>query len=202
MADVEFDERKTVRLIKISRFIRIDPYLYLVRFAGNEHIVQPTLKDYEPTIPSPRTTFPTPIPPFLSRANPSIPSVPRRDSITANAGRYSLSLKGIRKRLRRAGPKTEQTIFDIEEALTTWLHTGAVVIQPDIPFVPPLGTTRTYVDTCQSIQELSRSVLQLIWKVDDDFFRFLLHCVARFHGVVSYSEFLCLCFVRIAIYHV
>lgn len=158
------------------------------RFAGNEHIVEPSLKDYEPPISLPRTTFPTPVPQFISRANPSLSAIPCRDPITANAGRYSLSLKGIRKRLRRAGPRTEQTVSEIDEALSAWLRTTAIIIKPDIPFVGPLDSVGVYVDASRSIQEISRSVLRLIWRVDDDFSRFLLHCVARFYGIVSYSK--------------
>ncbi|GJJ06467.1 hypothetical protein Clacol_000659 [Clathrus columnatus] len=149
-----------------------------ITFVGNEHIVKPSSKDFEPIISRPRTTFPTPVPPFISRARPPLSTIPRRDPISANAGRYSLSLKGIRKRLRKAGPITEQIVFDIDESLTTWLQTGIVVLQPDIS-IPGASLNAA---------EISRSALQLIWRVEDDFPRFLVHCVARYYGIVSYSK--------------
>ncbi|KAF8482205.1 hypothetical protein JB92DRAFT_3036945 [Gautieria morchelliformis] len=160
------------------------------RFAGNIHIVKPSTKDFNLSVCLPRSTFPKPLPAFLPRhlAAPSA-SLPHRDPISANAGRYSLSLKGVRKELRRSGPRAEQIVLDIEQELTAWLEMGGVLLSPDSQHV--LSFSRmpgTPIGSSKSIIEIHRSPTESIWRIDEDFPRFLLHCVARFHGVVSFSK--------------
>ena len=146
------------------------------------------------SLPLPRSTFPRPLPPFLPR-HLSAPSAspPRRDPASANAGRYSLSLKGVRRELRRAGPRAEQIVLDIEQELTRWLDAGGVLLFPapppqHPPQHPPAARAGTPRGSSATITEVHRSPTELVWRLDGDFPRFLLHCVARFHGVVSFSE--------------
>ncbi|KIJ49460.1 hypothetical protein M422DRAFT_161445 [Sphaerobolus stellatus SS14] len=159
------------------------------KFAGNRHIVKPSSKDFQLNLSHPRSTFPKPLPPYLPRhlSAPSA-SIPRRDPASANAGRYSLSLKGVRRELRRAGPQAEQIVLDIERELTEWLLVGGVLISPDTELLQPLSNIagRT-LGTTNSIQEIRRTPTELVWRINEDFPRFLLHCVARFHNVVSFS---------------
>ena len=162
----------------------------VARFAGNVHIVKPSTQDFSLNLSLPRPTFPKPLPPFLPRhlSAPSA-SLPLRDPASANAGRYSLSLKGVRRELRRSGPRAEQIVLDIEEELTEWLETGGVLLSPDSQHALSLSAiSGVPLGSSKSIIEVHRSPTELIWRIDDDFPRFLLHCVARFHGVVSFSK--------------
>ncbi|KAF8585971.1 hypothetical protein K439DRAFT_1632235 [Ramaria rubella] len=158
------------------------------RFAGNGHIVKPSTKDFSLSYSYPRTTFPKPLPSFLPRHPPApSASAPLRDPASANAGRYSLSLKGVRKELRRSGPGAERIVLDIERELTDWLQSGGILLSPDAPRpISLLGGTP--LGSSSSIVEITRSPTELIWRIDADFVRFLLHCVARFHGIVSFSK--------------
>ncbi|KAI9060297.1 hypothetical protein FKP32DRAFT_1633323 [Trametes sanguinea] len=158
------------------------------RFVGNAHIVAPSRKDYAVPAPSGRTTFPQPLPNYLSRNNP-IPPVnpPSTEPSSANAGRFSLSLKGMRRELRKAGPRTELLVREVEDEIMSWLTSGGVMLSPDshadlaFPGVP-IGTSET-------IMEVSRTPLQLVWSITEDAFsRYVVHCCARYHEIVSFSK--------------
>jgi len=70
--------------------------IYLVaQFAGNPHIVAATTKDFTLPVPSAKSTFPEPLPSYLPRTvKVPIATLPTRDPVSANAGRFSLSMKG------------------------------------------------------------------------------------------------------------
>ncbi|OSD06766.1 hypothetical protein PYCCODRAFT_1422348 [Trametes coccinea BRFM310] len=158
------------------------------RFVGNAHIVAPSRKDYAVPTPSGRTTFPQPLPNYLSRNNPIPPvNLPSTEPSSANAGRFSLSLKGMRRELRKAGPRTELLVREVEDEIMSWLTSGGVMLSPDshtelaFPGVP-IGTSET-------ITEVSRTPLQLVWSITEDAFsRYVVHCCARYHEIVSFSK--------------
>lgn len=156
---------------------------------GNAHIVKPSIKDFGLSLSIPRPTFPKPLPSFIAR-HLSAPSAlpPLRNPASANAGRYSLSLKGVRRDLRRSGPRAEQIVLDIEQELMDWLESGGILISPDSQDPELSATPGTPIGSSNSIIEVHRSPTELIWRIDEDFPRFLLHCVARFHAVVSFSK--------------
>ncbi|PCH43372.1 hypothetical protein WOLCODRAFT_164384 [Wolfiporia cocos MD-104 SS10] len=157
------------------------------QFVGNAHIVPPTKRDYAIPLPEKTPTFPAPLPPYIPRSVPIPPSAPpTHEPSSAAAGRFSLSLKGMRRTLRRAGPRTEALVRDVEGALLAWLADN-VLLAPDdaaplaFPGVP-LGETGV-------VHEVQRAPLRLVWSVPDDAFaRYVVHCCARFHGVVSFSK--------------
>ncbi|CDO75677.1 hypothetical protein BN946_scf184941.g30 [Trametes cinnabarina] len=158
------------------------------RFVGNAHIVAPSRKDYAVPAPSGRTTFPQPLPNYLSRNNPIPPvKLPNTEPSSANAGRFSLSMKGMRRELRKAGPRTELLVKEVEDEITAWLASGGVMLSPDshtdlaFPGVP-IGTSET-------IMEVSRTPLQLVWSIAEDAFsRYVVHCCARYHEIVSFTQ--------------
>ena len=157
------------------------------RFVGNVHIVAPSNKDFSVPAPNSRTTFPEPLPHFLSRNNPIPPAVPAaREPTSANAGRFSLSLKGMRRQLRSSGPRTELLVKEVEDEIVAWLAAGGVMLAPDASATfdssgAPIGST-------DAILELSRTPLQLVWNIEDNAFtRYVVHCCARYHDVVSFS---------------
>ncbi|KAJ7593871.1 hypothetical protein C8J56DRAFT_776916 [Mycena floridula] len=152
------------------------------RFAGNPHVVA---KGIELTPTTARQTFPEPLPPYLHRTE-RVPaaSPPTFDPNSANAGRFSLSVKGMRKELRRSGFRANALVRDVEEELLEWLAPGGVIIAPDSQTVP-----ERLVGATGSIYEVSRTSHQLVWRITDDAFaRYVVHCCARYHSVVSFSK--------------
>ncbi|TFK68709.1 hypothetical protein BDN72DRAFT_878892 [Pluteus cervinus] len=155
-------------------------------FVGNPHVVAASLHDYFPPPTSVQTTFPIPLPPYLPRTTllPNA-SPPLLDPTSANAGRFSLSLKGMRRDLRKAGPMVQHIVREVEYELLQWLQqTGGEVGQDQHHSNEglPIGTTG-------SILELSRTPLELVWSIPEaSFVRFVVHCCARYHNVVSFSK--------------
>lgn len=147
-------------------------------------------RDYTLQTPQVQSTFPEPLPAYLPRTVklPTAPTLPGTDPNSANAGRFSLSLKGMRRDLRRAGGRAEALVKDVESEMVQWLAIGGTVLSPDgaqagLEAVgSPVGTTGT-------IFEVSRTPLQLIWRITDDAFaRYVVHCCARYHEIVSFSK--------------
>ncbi|KAJ7703254.1 hypothetical protein B0H17DRAFT_922419 [Mycena rosella] len=161
------------------------------RFSGNAHIVQPAKRDYLTPQPHIRPTFPEPLPAFLARNN-KLPTVapPVRDPRSADCGRFSLSLKGMRRDLRRMGFRSKLLVFDIETEVVEWLEAGGTVLSPDAPEPGSvLDGPGVPVRNTGTVVELSRTPLQLIWRIADDAFaRYVVHCTARYHKVVSFSK--------------
>ncbi|KAF5322605.1 hypothetical protein D9619_001342 [Psilocybe cf. subviscida] len=163
------------------------------RFVGNPHIVPASRRDFAIPQPATRSTFPEPLPNYLQRSVklPTAPTIPVTDPASANAGRFAHSLKGMRKDLRRAGGRAQVLVRDVEQELVEWLVQGGTVLAPDLSRQPtdllqemgiPVGNTGTIV-------EVSRTPLQLVWRIADDAFaRYVVHCCARYHEVVSFSK--------------
>lgn len=105
------------------------------------------------------------------------------DLSSSQAGRFSLSLKGVRKELRQRGRRANELVKDVEDAMKGWLD-GTLTTAATAEQVP------RPVDRGEhpSIMELSHNPLQLKWKTGDPFARYIIHCVARWHSVVSYSK--------------
>ncbi|KAI0675209.1 hypothetical protein C8Q78DRAFT_1183456 [Trametes maxima] len=159
------------------------------RFVGNAHIVAPSRKDYTVPLPNSRATFPQPLPNYLARNNAIPPAIPAgTEPGSANAGRFSLSLKGMRRELRKSGPRTELLVREVEDEIVAWLAQGGVMLAPDSAATTP-ALPGVPVGSSDAIRELSRTPLQLVWSTGDDAFtRYVVHCCARYHDVVSFSK--------------
>ncbi|KZT66388.1 hypothetical protein DAEQUDRAFT_457908 [Daedalea quercina L-15889] len=157
------------------------------RFAGNAHIVLPSKRDYAVFPPQTQPTFPQPLPHYLSRNTVVPPAVlPGREPASANAGRFSMSLKGMRRELRKSGPRTEQLVRELEDEILTWLD-GGVMLAPDAAM--EIHFPGRPVDSGEAVKEVSRTPLQLVWCIEDDSWtRYVVHCCARYHEVVSFSK--------------
>lgn len=141
------------------------------------------------TLPTVKATFPEPLPPYLPR-NPSVSSLSPQtppDSNSSNAGRFSLSLKGMRRELRKSGSQSRHLVRDVESEIVAWLQDGRAFLSPDnqdnafnFPGAP-IGDTG-------SVYEVGRTPLRLVWSITDNAFaRYIVHCCARYHEVVSFS---------------
>ncbi|KAH9942455.1 uncharacterized protein BXZ73DRAFT_88026 [Epithele typhae] len=149
------------------------------RFVGNAHIVAPSKKDFG--VPVPSVARPSPRNGPVPAATPILPTPE-----SANAGRFSLSLKGMRRELRRAG-RAREARPRREDALLGWLAAGGVLLAPDA--AAEMHFPGTPVDDGGAVLEVSRTPLQLVWSIEDNAFsRYVVHCCARYHDIVSFSK--------------
>jgi hypothetical protein len=186
-----------------------------------------------------RVTFPRPPPEgFTLGAAPERPFIGDDDahalaseSLNFDAGRFSLSIKGVRRLVRSAlGPKSqpgeggrvEEIITLVERELESWLRGVSVTLAPDKNDnvdgnLPPRRRPRestvsqvprvldstlvedeaslsmdgvAEVDLEPAIVEVGRSPYNMVWQVSGGFTRFLVHCVARYYNVVSFSQYI------------
>jgi len=74
-------------------------------------------------------------------------------------------------------------VQDIEKAIQAWLDATDPTVGED-------ASSRA-IDHSEIpvIKELSYKPLELVWFTEDPFARWIIHCVSRWHGVVSFSEF-------------
>ncbi|KAG7098856.1 hypothetical protein E1B28_000759 [Marasmius oreades] len=159
------------------------------QFIDNPHVVAATRKDYLIEATPVKVTFPEPLPPYLSRSA-KVPSrlAPELDAKSANAGRFSMSLKGMRRDLRKCGYRAEVLVGDIETEIMAWLDAGGAVVAPNLHEDVLQSPGRSLGNT-HTVLEVSRTPLQLVWDTaGDPFARYVVHCCARFHNVVSYSK--------------
>lgn len=156
------------------------------RFVGNTHIVLPSKRDYAVVYPQKQPTFPEPLPNYLTRNNAIPPAVlPGREPSSANAGRFSMGLKGMRRELRKSGPRTEQLVRELEDEILAWLD-GGVMLAPDT--ATEMSFPGRTVDSSETVKEVNRTPLQLVWSIEDNAWtRYVVHCCARYHEVVSFS---------------
>ncbi|KAG1732251.1 uncharacterized protein EDB91DRAFT_1058268 [Suillus paluster] len=158
------------------------------KFVHNPHITPPSRGDHAVPVPSKLSTFPIPLPPYLPRSSVLPPSVPgSRDPASAAAGLFSLSLKGARRALR-ARPGARNIVGAIEEHLCTWLEGGAYPGEEEGMVFPG-----EKVGGREDVLEVSRRAVALVWVVGKDgvdgaFERYVVHCLARWYGIVSFSK--------------
>lgn len=81
---------------------------------------------------------------------------------------------------------TEVMVREVEGELMGWLDID-VWVNPDMDSSSrPEGTP---IGSLGAIREVERTHKQLVWEINDDAFaRYVVHCCARYHNVVSFSE--------------
>lgn len=140
------------------------------------------------------------------------------DTRAADFGRFSLPIRGLKRNTRRivrSGGAGEEIASTVDWHLRTWLDRPEVFLRPDA--IPPASFSRSKLnsrgtdddddldDRCllcletdsgpqAAITQITRQPHSLVWQIDDGFVRFLVHAVARYYRVVSFSE--CLAGVR------
>ena len=106
-------------------------------------------------------------------------------------------MRGIRKMLRRSGPRAQALVRGVEEELMHWLGGVEVVLNPD----KELGYQfpGRAVAGQEDIREVERSPQRLVWWIENDtWVRYVVHCCARYHNIVSFSTFLMyVCFFQL-----
>ncbi|EFP77043.1 uncharacterized protein PGTG_02999 [Puccinia graminis f. sp. tritici CRL 75-36-700-3] len=182
------------------------------QFSSNPHVSRPTTRDYQLWTADPQAKFPTPPP----RGYPSSLYVPPSEPIpidpfSATMGAFNRSLKGVRKNIRRlVGPDpspgacpgpVEEILLKIDQRLSAWVDSKTVwkatetdysrtMVEPNPwPQPAPLRHHPLPEPSAEpSIVEISRSPHMLNWEVPNPFGRYLVHCVARYYGIVSFSR--------------
>lgn len=97
----------------------------------------------------------------------------------------------MRRELRRSGPRAAAIIRDVEDEMEAWLA-GEVSIwsNPDGSIHAGKVDARE-IGTSGSLIELERTPLRMVWTTaidEDGFARYVVHCTARYHDVVSFSK--------------
>jgi hypothetical protein len=101
----------------------------------------------------------------------------------------------MRRELRKSGLRAQHLVRDIESEIAAWLHEGGVLLSPDVDNDKEVtySSPGTTIGGSGSIHEVARSPLQLVWSITDDTFaRYVVHCCARYHEVVSFSTYILL----------
>ena len=95
----------------------------------------------------------------------------------------------MRKELRKAGARAQHLIKDVESEIVSWLHDGTVFLSPDEKDPNDLEFPGKPVGGSGAIHEVARTPLQLVWAISEDgFARYVVHCCARYHDIVSFSK--------------
>ena len=95
----------------------------------------------------------------------------------------------MRKELRKAGAGAQHLVKDVESEIVSWLHDGTVFLSPDEKDHNQLEFPGKSVGDSGVIREVARTPLQLIWAISEDgFARYVVHCCARYHDIVSFSK--------------
>ncbi|GMK57018.1 hypothetical protein CspeluHIS016_0308580 [Cutaneotrichosporon spelunceum] len=163
-----------------------------------------------PSFPCDTLEWSTPMPSVLGRADPFGPS--------STHGAFSTSLKGTRAMLRRRGRRAESIVPLIEEAVRGWIggefdtppsHANWFPIDATLVDYSPITESQNGVSSRRlpaqhqvgdvpelpvsngrlaAVLELSRSPAHLSWAVPDSFDRLVVHLVARYYELISWSE--------------
>ena len=92
----------------------------------------------------------------------------------------------MRKALRRSGPRTQALVRGVEEELMCWLSGVEVVMNPDKESGYQLPGRA--IAGLEDIREVERSPQRLVWWIENDtWVRYIVHCCARYHNIVSFS---------------
>ncbi|KAI0302740.1 hypothetical protein BC826DRAFT_986029 [Russula brevipes] len=128
------------------------------RFTDNPHIAAPSKRDLEPSLP-PRT----PLQPLPARHAQGAPPLRRAD---------------------------QALVRGIEDELTRWLRGVEVEVVRDPDAQPPgCQFPGRALAGREDVREVERTPLRLVWWIEDDTWaRYVVHCCARYHNVVSFSK--------------
>lgn len=87
------------------------------------------------------------------------------------------------------GGKAQGLVKDVETEVLVWLE-GGVVLSPSVDGDGDGGLRfpGVAVREREDLREVGRSPLQLVWATDDAFVRYVVHCCARYHDIVSFSK--------------
>jgi len=95
----------------------------------------------------------------------------------------------MRKELRKAGARAQHLVKDVEAEIVSWLQDGTVFLSPDEKDPNDLEFPGKPIGGSGAIHEVARTPSQLVWAISEDgFARYVVHCCARYHEIVSFSK--------------
>ncbi|KAJ9117469.1 hypothetical protein QFC22_004319 [Naganishia vaughanmartiniae] len=228
--------------------------------AHNPHTALPSRIDLLPPAPSYTPTFPKATSSAIRATSAPSPALPQPEPASSEAGKYTLSLKGVRQMLRRRGRRAEQVVQFVENELRGWSGAagfgeqngthgtgfgqpriiddsvvdvtaeysmvappnsdmkGAPIVQRTAgPEEPIRSLPRAFTTTSSSASEHMSNVLtsfytadgvptaraaverkaivelvrepgHLVWAVADGFERLIVHLLARYYELLSFSQ--------------
>ena len=127
------------------------------------------------------------------------------DTVASDFGRFSLPIKGLKRSTRRivsSGGAGEEIISTVDGQLRDWLDRPEVTLDPgttnenkhrrcilSLRQDPGRGESPSRDhDSPATILQVARQPHSLIWRIQDAFVRFLVHAVARYYRVVSFTK--------------
>lgn len=171
------------------------------QLADNPHIRRPTRADYDARPARPTNPVFAPPPPAFRRATEAstsaLPDSPGAQAHSSQLGQFGLSLRGVRRTLRRSkGGRSEAFVGVVESEMVRWLGaSGRVAAEGGFyhtstngrvidatPMMLPTGVEAA------AVIELSRSPAGLVWRVADPFDRYVLHALCRYYSLQSSSH--------------
>ena len=84
---------------------------------------------------------------------------------------------------------TEVLVREVESEIIGWLDMD-VWVDPDASKLSSDRQDRGIpIGSLGAIREVERTHMQLVWEISEDAFaRYVVHCCARYHNVVSFSK--------------
>ena len=152
-------------------------------------------------------SFPSPPPSTFYPYRPSSASDPSSSSSAANVfddtkaadfGRFSLPIKGLKKSTRRIvsdGGPGEEIVQTVDSQIRDWLDGAHVFLNPNDSSSAASGAVILDLEGHgkapsdePTIVQVSRLPHSIIWSIQDPFVRFLVHAIARYYRVVSFTK--------------
>lgn len=137
---------------------------------------------------------------------------PATNAASSASGKFSRSLKGIRRSLRAGrGGRAEDVVTIVEREIREWLDetisggwnaapVGERVVDStlvseslvplfvELPDQPPHSSTSPKVLETPAIVEVARSPASIQWLIGDPYTRYIVHCLARYYSLLSFSK--------------
>lgn len=132
--------------------------------------------------------------------------------VSADHGRFSLPIKGLKRNTRRIvaeGGIGSQIVEAVDAELRAWLDGTNVWMMHEqggessnttgnmtMP-IPSLNSGKRCIcevetdhGRVQAINQFAKQPHSLVWQSEDSFTRFLVHAIARYYRIVSFSEYM------------
>lgn len=127
------------------------------------------------------------------------------DSKASDFGRFSLPMKGLKRSIRRivsSGGAGAEIVDVVDRHIRDWLDEADVYLNPDVGEGPskreelcilslnnvPSIDSGNESQQDVAIYRVSKQPHSLVWRIEDSFVRFLVHAVARYYRVVSFTK--------------
>lgn len=131
--------------------------------------------------------------------------------VSADHGRFSLPIKGLKRNTRRIvaeGGIGSQIVEAVDAELRAWLEGTSVwmmqqggdgsIVEGNSVAAPSISLNSGKRCICevetdhgrvQAINQFAKQPHSLVWQSEDSFTRFLVHAIARYYRIVSFSKF-------------